>query len=107
MMVPGVRTNPRTQSPGRGHPTIIIFLLLLYGGSMTDAQHGNPEEKKPSVEVSENGPYIAHNITRLRNSKGVHIETTSTVILCHCGHSKNKPFCDGSHYYEKFEDEKN
>ena len=79
----------------------------MYGGAMTDTPHDNPEEKKPSIEVSENGPCIAHNIILLRNSKGVHIETTSTVILCCCGKSGNKPFCDGTHYYEKFEDEKN
>jgi len=74
---------------------------------MTDNPRENPNEKEPTIEVSENGPSIAHNIKHLRNAKGVHIETTSTVILCRCGKSGNKPFCDGSHYYKRFEDEKN
>lgn len=29
--------------------------------------------------------------------KGRRFKTTSTYALCRCGHSKNKPFCDGSH----------
>ncbi|HYL28278.1 MAG TPA: CDGSH iron-sulfur domain-containing protein, partial [Candidatus Nitrosotalea sp.] len=27
--------------------------------------------------------------------------------LCRCGKSKNKPFCDGTHWYEKFSDDEN
>jgi CDGSH-type Zn-finger protein len=64
---------------------------------MTDPQRENPDEKDPSIEVSKNGPYIVRDLIRLRNSKGVHIETSSTVILCRCGKSGNKPFCDGTH----------
>ncbi|MBW2674298.1 MAG: CDGSH iron-sulfur domain-containing protein [Deltaproteobacteria bacterium] len=50
---------------------------------------------------------MVRNVTHLCNSKVVHIETTSTVILCRSGKSKKKPFCEGGHYYEKFEDEEN
>ncbi len=41
------------------------------------------------------------------DSDGNTPEIQDHYTLCNCGHSKNKPFCDGSHSYEKFEDEKN
>ena len=28
---------------------------------------------------------------------GHRVTQTKTAYLCRCGHSKNKPFCDGSH----------
>ena len=31
----------------------------------------------------------------------------TVISLCRCGHSKNKPFCDGTHWYVKFSDEDN
>jgi CDGSH-type Zn-finger protein len=55
------------------------------------------KETKTAIEVSKNGPYILRNLERLRNSKGVFIETSPTIALCRCGSSGNKPFCDGTH----------
>jgi CDGSH-type Zn-finger protein len=55
------------------------------------------DSKKPLVQVSENGPYIAKNIGKIKNSKGEKIESKEVVALCRCGASKNKPFCDGTH----------
>ena len=32
-------------------------------------------------------------------------QTVNHYALCRCGHSMNKPFCSGEHWYEKFRDE--
>jgi CDGSH-type Zn-finger protein len=63
------------------------------------------------VTVSKNGPYlVVGDIALARQTivadaeggseaweEGPPIEHAATYALCRCGHSKSKPFCDGSH----------
>ncbi|MEI9907139.1 MAG: CDGSH iron-sulfur domain-containing protein [Actinomycetota bacterium] len=37
------------------------------------------------------------------DAEGNVIRTETNFSLCRCGHSKEKPFCDGSHRDEGFE----
>ena len=53
--------------------------------------------KKPTIEVSNEGPYKVSNLESFENSKGEKIPTNPAIALCRCGGSKNKPFCDGTH----------
>ncbi|KKF98413.1 CDGSH iron-sulfur domain-containing protein [Methanosarcina mazei] len=55
------------------------------------------EEKKPSIKVTKNGPYLVRNLKNFRYSKGESIETEPIMVLCRCGKSENKPFCDETH----------
>lgn len=64
------------------------------------------EEKKPSITVIKNGPYLVKNLKNFRNSKGESIETKPIMALCRCGKSENKPFCDGAHEKIGFSGEK-
>ncbi len=66
-------------------------------------KENNPE---PAIKVSKNGPYIVTGLERLRNSKGVFIETSPSMALCRCGGSSNKPFCDGTHIKKGFSGDK-
>jgi len=61
---------------------------------------------EPSIECSQNGPYIVKDLEKLRNSKGDEIKTNPTIALCRCGGSSNKPFCDGTHTKNGFSGEK-
>jgi len=49
------------------------------------------------VRVNDNGPYIVTGSFELTDATGEKFETKKAVSLCRCGHSENKPFCDGSH----------
>ena len=49
------------------------------------------------VEPQSNGPLYVSGRVRILDAKGVVIREDTRVALCRCGHSRNKPFCDGSH----------
>jgi CDGSH-type Zn-finger protein len=57
-----------------------------------------------SVQVVENGPYVVKNIALGAPFNGAGA-SEKEYILCRCGHSKNKPFCDGSHHDHKWRDD--
>ncbi len=50
-----------------------------------------------NITVTANGPYLITGTTQLTDSNGNQIEKKETFALCRCGHSINKPFCDGAH----------
>ena len=65
--------------------------------------------RQPAIEVSADGPYRVTGgiplgaageaeITRAAGSSREH------YALCRCGHSQNKPFCSGMHWYVQFRD---
>ena len=68
-------------------------------------------ETKPQVVVAKNGPYLVSGAIPLAKQTIVADEeggseswkeskpfpTQESYALCRCGHSNNKPFCDGTH----------
>ena len=53
-----------------------------------------------TIHCRENGPLVVKLPVRVLDHLGnEHILPTGkeTIALCRCGHSQNKPFCDGSH----------
>jgi CDGSH-type Zn-finger protein len=68
----------------------------------------NEEQKKshnrPGITVLENGPYAVTGGVDLVNQKWCDGVSNERYVLCRCGASKNKPFCDGSHISIGFKD---
>ncbi|MEP7068888.1 MAG: CDGSH iron-sulfur domain-containing protein [Usitatibacter sp.] len=58
----------------------------------------------PSVTVSKDGPYEVRGDVRLLNQPWAKGASTDRYTLCRCGASKNKPFCDGTHWEIEFKD---
>lgn len=51
------------------------------------------------IMVQRNGSLKVEGPVELVDSEGIRIPTREGLpfFLCRCGHSQNKPFCDGSH----------
>jgi CDGSH-type Zn-finger protein len=49
------------------------------------------------VTPTTNGPLKLEGNVEIVTGTGHTIDRTQRTFLCRCGHSANKPFCDGSH----------
>ena len=71
------------------------------------------DSPKPRIACLENGPYYLFvdptpaSVPNLRRESGEACITARGIALCRCGGSKNKPFCDGTHWSIGFHDDKN
>ena len=61
--------------------------------------------ERTDITVRVNGPLRVSGAFVIRDGSGQGFDLSgrSTISLCRCGHSENKPFCDGSHKQTGFE----
>ena len=68
--------------------------------------HGQRER---AIEITQDGPYRVTGGVRLIDATGTDVpraagSSREHYALCRCGHSQNKPFCSGMHWYIDFRD---
>lgn len=58
-----------------------------------------------SLRVRHRGPLVVEGDFEIVGADGERLELgdAKKVKLCRCGQSRNRPFCDGSHYRTDFE----
>ena len=61
----------------------------------------------PKVTVAKNGPYVVTGGIEIMGQTLAAGASGDKVTLCRCGGSKNKPFCDGTHWHIGFNDDAN
>ncbi|AXE21600.1 hypothetical protein DR864_17585 [Runella rosea] len=55
------------------------------------------------VEILSNGPLLVYGNLKVKDTAGNETKKSQVTAFCRCGHSGNKPYCDGSHVKVKFE----
>ena len=55
-----------------------------------------------TISVRDNGPYLVKGGVEVTDADGKSYAKQEVIALCRCGHSANKPFCDGAHNANAF-----
>lgn len=65
---------------------------------------------KKKIATLKNGPYKVYGVKTYKSAAGketpLKVDKNGVAILCRCGQSFEKPYCDGSHIIFEFTDEK-
>lgn len=86
--------------------------MLCPSGRYVFCEEGEAEPHEPVLEASIaivddpamgfSGPLWVRGGIPVFDAEGTPYEVRNRVTLCRCGHSSNKPFCDGSHLEAEF-----
>jgi CDGSH-type Zn-finger protein/truncated hemoglobin YjbI len=84
-------------------------LSYAIDGAEARAQVDWDDTREPMIEISKDGPYRITGRIPLTDRHGHAVQRAAGsslehYALCRCGHSQNKPFCSGMHWYVDFKD---
>ena len=73
--------------------------------TMSESTELSPKSHITTITVQENGPLEIQGEIVACGADGKTIREGKRMYLCRCGHSANKPFCDGTHNKIGFTDD--
>lgn len=100
-----MRTEPWIDADAETVDKIVEVIKKCPSGALSYSIDGvlhNEFAKNPEISITENGPYLIKGTIDLQDQDKP--ESEEHFALCRCGKSRNKPFCDGQHWYHKFRD---
>jgi CDGSH-type Zn-finger protein len=101
------RDDPWIVPDGASLDEIISTIKKCPSGALSyaiDGVEAKPPARAPAITVTSNGPYAVTGGIELVGVKFGDGASREHYTLCRCGASKNKPFCDGSHWEVEFKD---
>jgi CDGSH-type Zn-finger protein len=102
--------DPFVTAAGAGSNAIIDIVRQCPSGALGFARDGDTyqgEDREAEIFVAGNASYYVRGGIGLEGDRMNDGASREHYALCRCGHSKNKPFCDGTHWYVKFDDPDN
>lgn len=71
-----------------------------------DGKEHRDRDSEPEIHLRKNGPYEVRGGVELVGEEWGEGASREHFTLCRCGGSKNKPFCDGTHWRIGFRDDR-
>jgi len=102
--------SPWIDAGGAGAQAVLETVRKCPSGALSCEIDGvaAPEmTRPPSITVGKDGPYMVAGGVALADARWGEGASREHYTLCRCGASKNKPFCDGSHWDARFTDDRN
>ncbi|MBP2029094.1 CDGSH-type Zn-finger protein/ferredoxin [Methanohalophilus levihalophilus] len=105
-----MKTEPWIDPDGASPEEIEHVIKMCPSGALSYTKDGVLHKEyphEPEIFVGKNRSYNVVGGIELEDPDGSKPETQDHYTLCRCGGSRNKPFCDGTHWYNEFDDETN
>jgi len=105
-----LKEEPWIHPDSESRDAIIATIRQCPSGALSysvDDVESRDRAGEPTIFVAPNGPYVVSGGCGLSDTTRGQGASTEHFTICRCGGSKNKPFCDGSHWYNGFTDDKN
>jgi len=101
------KSEPWIDPAGGSVEAIVETIRKCPSGALSyslDAHEGVDQQRAPAITVTKGGPYAVVGGVRLLGQSHAQGASTEHYTLCRCGGSRNKPFCDGTHWSIGFKD---
>jgi len=101
-------TEPWIDPDGAGREDIVGIIRRCPSGALSYLEGEAAQTEyadAPEIEIARDGPYLVRGGVDLAGAAFGAGASREHYALCRCGASRNKPFCDGSHWYAGFKDD--
>lgn len=102
------RAKPWINPEGASTEKMIAHIQKCPSGALSF--YYNKDEQSPTIVSSEakvealaNGPLLVYGNITIKTASGQEEKKSKVTAFCRCGHSANKPYCDGNHIKHNFQ----